>query len=384
MTRQGLSFSAILTILTLLFCLPQSAIAQEQPVVRAVLFYSPTCPHCQQVITRELPPLYEKYGTQLEIAGIDISQDWGHALYQAAVERFAIPDYRLGVPTLIIADVVLVGSLEIPESLPSLIEAYLAQRGVDWPDIPGLREALAQEIAPVDTPTTTTQITARPDSTESAYVAIDTPPIGNNSDLNLAEIQKPNWQEKFDLDPTGNMLSVAALVGMVAALFWSATEFQRTNGESFNNQWSRLIPFLCFIGTVIASYLSYVEVAQVTAVCGPVGDCNTVQQSVYARLFGILPIGLLGVFGYAAILIAWSVARLARGQTAYKACLGLFGMAATGTLFSIYLTFLEPFVIGATCIWCLSSSVLMTVIMVISLKPARDAFVQMRAGVTIE
>ncbi|WP_287908301.1 vitamin K epoxide reductase family protein [Chloroflexus sp.] len=32
----------------------------------------------------------------------------------------------------------------------------------------------------------------------------------------------------------------------------------------------------------------------------------------------------------------------------------------TGTLFSLYLTFLEPFVIGATCIWCLLSAITMT------------------------
>jgi hypothetical protein len=34
----------------------------------------------------------------------------------------------------------------------------------------------------------------------------------------------------------------------------------------------------------------------------------------------------------------------------------LLGMTTFGTLFSIYLTFLEPLVIGATCAWCLSSA----------------------------
>ncbi|NQV07202.1 hypothetical protein HQ535_11680 [bacterium] len=31
-----------------------------------------------------------------------------------------------------------------------------------------------------------------------------------------------------------------------------------------------------------------------------------------------------------------------------------------GTAFSIYLTFLEPFVIGATCAWCLTSALVVT------------------------
>ncbi len=69
-------------------------------VVRAVLFYLPTCPHCHKVITEDLPPLFEKYRGQLEMIGVDISQPGGQALYQAAIQRFSIPDERLGVPTL--------------------------------------------------------------------------------------------------------------------------------------------------------------------------------------------------------------------------------------------------------------------------------------------
>ena len=49
-------------------------------------------------------------------------------------------------------------------------------------------------------------------------------------------------------------------------------------------------------------------------------------------------------------------------------------MSYLGTLFSIYLTVLEPFVIGATCLWCLSSAVIMTVIMWLAAKPAVNSF----------
>jgi uncharacterized membrane protein len=121
----------------------------------------------------------------------------------------------------------------------------------------------------------------------------------------------------------------------------------------------------------VAGYLAYVETAQVNAVCGPVGDCNTVQQSEYARLFGILPIGVLGLIGYAAIVIAWLIARNTYDRLADLAVKSLFVMTIFGTLFSIYLTYLEPFVIGATCAWCLTSSVLMTVLMLLSVGPAK-------------
>ena len=115
----------------------------QQPVVRAVLFYSPTCGHCHYVITEVLPPLGERYGNQLQLVGVDTTSPSGQILYQAAIERFNISEERRGVPALIVDSTVLVGSLEIPEQFPVLIEQYMAQGGVDWPDIPGLTDALA-------------------------------------------------------------------------------------------------------------------------------------------------------------------------------------------------------------------------------------------------
>jgi uncharacterized membrane protein len=117
--------------------------------------------------------------------------------------------------------------------------------------------------------------------------------------------------------------------------------------------------------------LAYVETAHVDAVCGPLGDCNTVQQSEYARLFGILPIGLLGLLGYVAILISWLVGHYAKEHLARLAVISLFTMTVFGTLFSIYLTFLEPFVIGATCAWCLTSAIIMTMLMLLTVRPAK-------------
>jgi uncharacterized membrane protein len=55
-------------------------------------------------------------------------------------------------------------------------------------------------------------------------------------------------------------------------------------------------------------------------------------------------------------------------------------MALIGVLFSIYLTFLEPFVIGATCMWCLSSAIVVTLIMLLSVEQARAAYKHIRSG----
>jgi uncharacterized membrane protein len=127
---------------------------------------------------------------------------------------------------------------------------------------------------------------------------------------------------------------------------------------------------LVSIGIGIAGYLFYVESNQVTAVCGPVGDCNSVQQSQYAMLFGVMPIAGLGLLGYFAILAGWLLTRFNLGSLSDMAAISVFGFALIGTLFSIYLTFLEPFVIGATCAWCLSSAAIMTLILWLAIDPA--------------
>jgi len=65
--------------------------------------------------------------------------------------------------------------------------------------------------------------------------------------------------------------------------------------------------------------------------------------------------------------------RYAKELFASLAAISLFAMTITGTLFSIYLTFLEPFVIGATCAWCLTSAIVMTMLMFLSAPQARIA-----------
>lgn len=140
------------------------------------------------------------------------------------------------------------------------------------------------------------------------------------------------------------------------------------------------IPVLCLIGLGVAGYLAYVETTQVQAVCGPVGDCNTVQQSEYARLFGILPIGILGMLGYLLLLLAWWIGNWKQGRLGDFAWLAFLLMSAFGLVFSIYLTFLEPFVIGATCAWCLTSAILMTALFWLSLAPGKAARYHLSQG----
>lgn len=111
---------------------------------------------------------------------------------------------------------------------------------------------------------------------------------------------------KFLLDPVANSVAVIVLLIMLASLLAVAVHYVRgTTPKTCWPVW--IIPTLAVFGLGVALYLTYVETTKNEAFCGPVGDCNSVQQSPYATLFGFLPVGVLGAIGYISILVSWAI-----------------------------------------------------------------------------
>ena len=366
--------AACLALLILLAGIgPGRAAYAETSVVRAVLFFSRTCPHCHKVMSEDLPPLVEQYGEQLSILAIDTVTEYGRDLFLSAISHFQIPMEQQGVPMLIVGDTVLMGSLEIPQRLPGIVEAGLAAGGIDWPDFPGLPEILEAEglLPPQNPPPPFVAPTAQvvpplAVAAESLEVAPTLEPAQDRimTDLEAAVkfTESMTMAQRFAQDPSGNTLAVVVLMGLVLTLFWVGHSLRhRVQTPHLRPGW--WVPVLVLLGTAVALYLSFVEITQTEAVCGPVGHCNTVQQSAYARLFGLLPIGVLGVLGYGVIGLAWLA--MSYGPSAWRrtSTVALWLLALVGTLFSLYLTFLEPFVIGASCVWCLSSAGIMALLL---------------------
>ncbi len=257
-----------LLLLFVILISSQLVFAQESntAVVQAVLFWSPTCPHCHDVIDNKLPPIKEQYGDQLQLIGIDTSKQIGAQLYDDTVKALEIPRDRLGVPTMIVGDVVLVGSVEIPEKLPALIEDGLASGGIGWPEIPGLEQAVP------DLPTTAgSQGTSVPSG------------IVTESNEKLMVEALPADTTAPPEDPVGFALGWIVMAIMFLALIFAATRLVRAPAWTLSDPaaverlhgW--LIPLLAVAGLGIALYLAYVEITKVAAVCGPVGECNIVQ-----------------------------------------------------------------------------------------------------------
>lgn len=371
------SLICLISLFVLVFSGTVSVIAQDT-VVRSILFYSPNCGHCQKVITQDLPPLINEYQEKLIIVGIDVSTPQGQQLYQLACDHLNIPQTGRGVPMLLVGDQVLVGSVDIPEKFPVIIETGLSTGGIYWPDIPEIKQLLEQEFqAETETTATPTEeisptIKVAHDPGSQIDEANSSSAENNTQSINtILEEQESQslWFQRFQADLYGNSVSVLVLIGMLISIFYVGYVYISDKKQNIFLLPDWMIPILAIIGLFVAVYLTYVETSSAEAICGPIGDCNTVQESRYAFLFGLIPVGLLGIIGYVSMIGAWLIKTIT-GSKKIKNILSLaiWLMAWFGVLFSIYLTFLEPFVIGATCMWCITSAVLMTLILLTSTR----------------
>ena len=118
---------------------PVSAQTAEPPVVRAVLFTSPICTFCKEIVEHDLPPVIERFGNQLQIVYVDVDTPAGKVLYEAALTTF---NYPRGVPVIFIGENML-GGVNLVPKLPALVDDYLSTGGRAWPEITGLAEYLS-------------------------------------------------------------------------------------------------------------------------------------------------------------------------------------------------------------------------------------------------
>lgn len=389
MWKKGLLMVGLL----LLLMLGGSATAQEEAVVHAVLFYSPTCPHCHDVIDESLPPIQEQFGDQLRVLLVDVSKAAGAAIFRSACVPYNIPAERCGsVPTMLLADEVMVGSVDIPMRLPGLTQAGIAAGGVEMPDLPGLAIYAAERGFGTAAKATTPSLTDDPIGSGAAFLVLAALLFSlalllkhgwayvNSSrkiDHSLDWLrQEHGWQYTFVV-ALGGLVLAASLVlesdgfslpnllallitlslTVVVGVLWAAHKNPAHKDISLP-AW--VFPLVVVVGLSVAGYLAYVEVSESEAVCGAVGNCNLVQQSDYASLFGVLPIGVLGVAGYVFILGLWFL-RPYISQERGDALMLL--VLLFGVVFSVYLTLVELFIIGAVCAWCLTSAMLMLLLL---------------------
>jgi uncharacterized membrane protein len=130
---------------------------------------------------------------------------------------------------------------------------------------------------------------------------------------------------------------------------------------------TKAIAGLALLGLAISIYLTWVHYAGIEPVCTGISDCERVQTSEYADLVGI-PVAVLGIAGYAAILVSL------RTRVEVTALLAYLAVA-----FSAYLTWAEVFKIDAICQWCVGSALITLAIAVLATLRALGAPLHHRA-----
>ena len=178
--------------------------------------------------------------------------------------------------------------------------------------------------------------------------------------------------ERLTMDPIGNTLAIVALVSMVCVVALTFYRLNERDSIPVSGWWA--IPLLAVIGLGIMLYLASIPE---TTICYANGACQIIQQSEYGEILGI-PVGLWGAAGYLAILLTWCMSLIGSYRLLKIVPWALLGLTLLGELFSLYFTFLEPFVIGATCPWCLTSAILMTILFWLSAETVQSLLLEQR------
>lgn len=172
--------------------------------------------------------------------------------------------------------------------------------------------------------------------------------------------------ERLTMDPVGNTLAIVALVSMVCVVALTVYRLNKEVTIPVSGWWA--IPLLATVGLGIMLYLASIPE---TLICYPSGACQVIQQSAYGKILNV-PVGIWGAVGYLAILVTWSASLIGSSRLLHFVPWALLALTLLGVLFSLYFTFLEPFVIGATCPWCLTSAILMTILFWLSAETVQS------------
>ena len=126
-----------------------------------------------------------------------------------------------------------------------------------------------------------------------------------------------------------------------------------------------LIALLALCGVFLSLYLTLYKAGMIgTLACGT-GECETVQLSRWATFLG-LPVAAWGVAFYLAVLALSLLGVQERFADSRGFALGLVLVTGWGVLFSLWLTYLELFVIHAICRWCVGSALMTVVLFVLA------------------
>lgn len=132
-----------------------------------------------------------------------------------------------------------------------------------------------------------------------------------------------------------------------------------------------IVAALALAGIFVALYLLLYKLGMIGALSCAVGSCETVNSSKWATFVG-LPVAGWGVAFYIGMFVLAVASTNERFESSKTVSLLLTAVAGSGLLFSVWLTYLELFVIHAICQWCVISAIIVTTIFLVCVADLRD------------
>jgi uncharacterized membrane protein len=132
-----------------------------------------------------------------------------------------------------------------------------------------------------------------------------------------------------------------------------------------------IVAALALAGIFVSLYLTLYKLGIIGELSCSIGSCETVNTSKWSRFLG-LPVAAWGLLFYIDVFAISLIGTFPRFEDERVISIVLVAEAAVGVLFSAWLTYLELAVIQAICIWCVTSAVIVTLILVVSAADMRE------------
>jgi uncharacterized membrane protein len=132
-----------------------------------------------------------------------------------------------------------------------------------------------------------------------------------------------------------------------------------------------IVAALALAGIFISIYLTLYKLGVIGELSCSIGSCETVNTSRWSVFLG-LPVAAWGLLFYLDVFGVALLGTMPRWENEPVISIILVAEAAIGVLFSAWLTYLELAVIGAICIWCVTSAVIVVVILLVSIADWRE------------
>ena len=132
-----------------------------------------------------------------------------------------------------------------------------------------------------------------------------------------------------------------------------------------------IVAALALAGIFISIYLTLYKLGVIGELNCSIGSCETVNTSRWSMFLG-LPVAAWGLLFYLDVFVVALLGTMPRFENEPGMSVALVSQAAIGVLFSAWLTYLELGVIHAICIWCVTSAVIVVIILLVSVADLRE------------